>query len=170
MSTNLETNKETIRRLTESFNALDRETFDTCYAEHIVVHSSRGKDRTMDHNAHWKEVLGMFRVYPDLNAKIENMVAEDDRVFVRWTYAGTHEGRTETGLFDPTGKRAAWAAWCEYRLEGGRVVEAWNIADSLYRLEQLGLVELPTQRQDKEPAEEPRSENVIRIKSSPPTT
>lgn len=138
-----ERNKHAIRRLTESFNALGREAFDSCYAEEIVVHASTGDDRTMDHEAHWHEVQGMFSVFPDLHATVENMVAEEDRVFVRWTYAGTHQGRTPSGI-EPTGRTAAWAAWCEYRLEEGRVAEAWNLSDGLHQLKQLGLVEIAT--------------------------
>lgn len=157
-----EQNKETIRRLTRSFNARDRETFDSCYAEHVTVHAANGKDRTMDHEAHWREVLGMFEVFPDLEATVEHMVAEGDRVFVRWTYAGTHQGKSGSGIIEPTGRHAAWAAWCEYRLEGGRVVEAWNLSDTWHRFEQLGLLELPKRNEDHE---EERSRNVVRVRS-----
>lgn len=133
-------NKETIRRLTHSFNTRDREAFDACYATQITVHASNGNDRTMDHDAHWREVQGMFRTFSDLHATIHNMMAEGDRVFVRWTYAGTHEGTSETSTIEPTGRKAAWAVWCEYRLEDGRVVEAWNISDGLHQLRQLDLL------------------------------
>ena len=170
MKTTPEQNKKTTRRFVEAFNEHDREAFLTCCAEHSVLHASRGTQRTLDLDTHWQDCLNFYQLFPDIYATIENMVAEGDRVFLRQTLSGTHEGKTEGGRFEPTGKKATWAYWCEYRFENGLIVEMWCLIDALYQLEQFGLVELPTRRQDEEPAEEPRSKDVIRIRSSPPTT
>ena len=66
------------------------------------------------------------------------MLAEDDRVFVRWTYAGTHDGATD-GV-EATGLDVEWRHWSEYRLEDGAVVEAWQLSDGLHLNMELGLV------------------------------
>jgi predicted ester cyclase len=40
-----------------------------------------------------KELLNMFRsAFPDLNATIEDQIAEDDKVVSRLTVRGTHQG------------------------------------------------------------------------------
>lgn len=156
-------NKETIERLTRTFNDLDREAFDACYAEEIHVHSISGT-RTMDHDEHWEEVLGIFESFPDLEATMESLVAEGDRVFGRWVYAGTFDGfpkeepdpeavedpgdeteKTDAETSDPVadavGTHVEWRHWSEYRLEDGRVVEAWQLSDGLHLNTELGFVE-----------------------------
>jgi predicted ester cyclase len=53
-----------------------------------------------------REVVNMFRsAMPDLKVVVEDMIAEGDKVVVRYTLEGTHEGE----LFGvaPTGRRLA---------------------------------------------------------------
>lgn len=130
-------NKGVVKQLTESFNTLDRETFDPCYADEIVVHT---KDEAMrpDHDTHWSHVLDIFESFPNLHATIDSMMAENDRVFVRWTYAGTHDGTTDDT--ESTGVDVEWRHWSEYRFEEGAIVRAWQLSDSLYLNLELGLV------------------------------
>lgn len=135
-----EENKAAIQRLTDAFNERDRETFDTCYAERIVVHGA-DQDWTPTHDEHWEQVLGIFEAFPDLQATTQAMIAEGDEVFVRWIYAGTHQGAVR-GVA-PTGRRVEWQAWSHYRLEDGRVVEAWQLSDILHLYDALGIVEVP---------------------------
>lgn len=146
METRPEQNKEVIRRLTESFNDRDRAAFDSCYTDEIAVHASNGADRRMDHDAHWQEVQGIFRTFPDLEATIDMLLSEGDRVFVRWTYSGTHTGKSHEGANEPTGKQASWTLWSVYRLVDGRLAEAWNIADIVHLYSQLGFTELPKRK------------------------
>lgn len=136
-----EENKAVVHQLMEAFNSRDREAFDACYAEEIVVHGRRG-DRTLDHDAHWAEVQSIFQTFPDRKEKLLGMAAEDDHVFIYWTNTATHLGKSESGI-EPTGKQAEWWGFSDYRFEDGKIVEAWQIHDSLDLYLQLGLVELP---------------------------
>jgi predicted ester cyclase len=70
------------------------------------------------------------------------LVAEGDRVFQYWTYSGTHLGSTEGGR-KPTGKRAEWRAFSDYRFEDGVIVEATQLHDTYEQYLQLGLIEAP---------------------------
>lgn len=135
-----EENKEIVHRATDAFNELDRESFDPCYADEVVVHGRRD-ERRMDHDEHWEEVLSMFEVVPDLHATTEAMIAEDDRVFVRWTYAGTPAA--EIRGVEPSGERVEWAKWSEYRLEDGAIAEAWQLSDRLHLYDTIGVIEVP---------------------------
>lgn len=128
-----------MHQLVEAFNERDRERFDACYGPEIVVHASSGETRTMNQDEHWDEVLGMFKVFPNLHARIDGMLSDGDRLFLRGAYTGTHEGSSGRSNLEPTGRTATWAWWCEYRFEGGRIVEAWNIYDDVSQLQQLGL-------------------------------
>jgi len=61
---------------------------------------------------------------------------------VNWTYSGTHLGSTPDR--EPTGKRAEWRAFSDYRFEDGVIVEATQIHDTYEQFLQLGLIEPPT--------------------------
>jgi predicted ester cyclase len=76
--------------------------------------------------------------FPDLELRPVAMVAAGDLVAAHLAARGTH-----LGLFQgvpPTGR--SWAAGCTalYRVEAGRIAEAWVTWDQLALLEQLGAV------------------------------
>jgi steroid delta-isomerase-like uncharacterized protein len=72
---------------------------------------------------------------------IEDMVAEADRVVVRWTNKGTHVG--ELAGMPATGKTFEIAGIDIYRVEGGKLAEHWHVVDMLSLLQQLGFVPAP---------------------------
>ena len=74
--------------------------------------------------------------FPDLQIIIEDMIAEGDRVAVRSTVCGTHQGDF-LGL-PPTDRRVAVVAMELYRLVAGQIVERWAVVDTLALLRQLG--------------------------------
>ena len=69
---------------------------------------------------------------------IEDVIAEGDRVAVRWTNAGTHVGAF-LGI-PPTGRSFRIAGIDIYRLTDGRMAEHWHVVDQLTMLQQLGLI------------------------------
>jgi predicted ester cyclase len=69
---------------------------------------------------------------------IEDLIAEGEKVVVRYTFRGTHQGQWR-GL-PPTGKAVTFTATVTYRIVDGKVVEAWQNADNLSMLRQLGLI------------------------------
>jgi steroid delta-isomerase-like uncharacterized protein len=82
-----------------------------------------------------------FAGIPDLTAKIEDLVAEGDKVVVRFTAEGTHEG-TLLGV-PPTGKRLRVSGISIYRLAEAKIVEHWEEGDRLGLLQQLGVIPTP---------------------------
>ena len=86
-----------------------------------------------------KQKWAMYFVgIPDLTARIEDLVAEGDKVVVRFTAEGTHEG-TLLGV-PPTGKRLRVSGISIYRLAEGKIVEHWEEGDRLGLLQQLGVI------------------------------
>jgi steroid delta-isomerase-like uncharacterized protein len=69
---------------------------------------------------------------------VEDMVAEGDRVVVRWRSRGTHSGDF-VGL-PPTGRSYEMAGIDVHRLEHGRLAEHWHVVDQLALLQQLGVL------------------------------
>ena len=60
---------------------------------------------------------------------IEDLIAEDDRIVVRWTNAGTHVG--EFAGIPPTGRTFTIAGIDIYRVADGQLCEHWHVIDQL---------------------------------------
>jgi predicted ester cyclase len=69
---------------------------------------------------------------------IEEMIAEGDRVVVRWTSRGIHQGELH-GL-PPTNKQVTNSGVNIFRIADGRIAEVWDIMDRLWMWQQLGVL------------------------------
>ena len=74
---------------------------------------------------------------------IEDVIAEGDRVAVRWTNAGTNVGDF-LGI-PATGRSFSVPGIDIYRLEDGKLAEHWHVIDMYSQLIQLGLLPAPDQ-------------------------
>ena len=72
---------------------------------------------------------------------IEDVIAERDRVVVRWTGSGKHVG--EFMGIPPTGRSFTIAGIDIHRIEDGRIAEHWHVVDQLSLMQQLGLIPGP---------------------------
>jgi len=72
---------------------------------------------------------------------VEDLLAVGDKVVIRWTIRGTHQGPF-LGIA-PTGKSAIWSGLNIFRLAGGKIVEEWGVADIAGLLHQLGALPMP---------------------------
>ena len=91
-----------------------------------------------------KGVVAMFRsAMPDLRVVVEDMIAEGDKVAARYTLEGTHAG--ELFGIPPTGKRLSVKSISVERVSGGKIREHWRITDSLDMMQQLGVMEQPSE-------------------------
>jgi steroid delta-isomerase-like uncharacterized protein len=89
-----------------------------------------------------KEVVSMFRnAMPDLKVVIEDMIAEGDKVAVRYTLEGTHE--SELFGVPPTGQRLSIKSISVERVSDGKIREHWRITDGLDMMQQLGVTSMP---------------------------
>lgn len=68
-------------------------------------------------------VSTMYRAHPDLHFTIDDLVAEGDRVTIRWTLRGTNTGPM-LGR-PPTGKPVELSAIVIFRITGGKIAERW---------------------------------------------
>ena len=87
-----------------------------------------------------KRFAATFReAFPDLECTIEDMIAEGDKVVMRFRGGGTHQGETE--VFGPhTGKRMEMTGSTIKRLSGGKILEACTNSDALGMMRHLGLI------------------------------
>src|SRR5919107_608084 len=80
------------------------------------------------------------KAFPDLENTIEDMVAEGDKVVMRFSGSGTHEGETTEAFGSPTGKRMEITGITIKRFADGKIVEAWTNFDALGMMQQLGVM------------------------------
>ena len=91
-----------------------------------------------------KQLIGTYlAAYPDLHHTVEDQIAEGDKVVTRWTATGTQQG--ELPGLPATGKSAKVMGIWVHRLAGGKIVESWNVWDTLGMLQQLGAIPSPGQ-------------------------
>ena len=90
-----------------------------------------------------RQFAATFRgAFPDLENTIEDMVAEDEKVVMRFRGSGTHLGETEA-FGPPTGNRMEITGITIKRLTDGKIVEAWTNFDALGMMQQLGVIAAP---------------------------
>ena len=73
--------------------------------------------------------------FRDLHLKIEDIIAEGDKVVVRFSAAGTHAGDP---LAPATGRKVTFAGVIIARMAKGRFVESWNNIEQLGLFRQIG--------------------------------
>jgi steroid delta-isomerase-like uncharacterized protein len=76
--------------------------------------------------------------FPDIHYTIDDMLAEGDRVAIRWTWEGTHDGQFR--VFARSGKRHRNSGIAIYEVRDGKIVKTWLETDRLGHLQQLGVV------------------------------
>jgi steroid delta-isomerase-like uncharacterized protein len=77
-----------------------------------------------------RSLKDMRAAFPDLQIVVEELIAEDDRVVARCTYAGTHRGSFQRRA--PTGRLLRWEGVTIYRIRDGKIVAEWAIWDQTF--------------------------------------
>ena len=72
----------------------------------------------------------------DARYEVDDLIAEGDRVVVRWRLLGTHKGAFR-GIA-PTGRPITLKGIAIYRVEGGKLMERWVVSDLYGVLEESG--------------------------------
>jgi predicted ester cyclase len=129
-----EENKAVLRREVEE---LYNHTGNLDVVEEISHEPTSGEVRGIEGA---RRFAATFReAFPDLQNAIEDMVAEGDKVAMRFGGSGTHLGETEA-FGPPTGKRMKLTGITIKRLTDGKIVEAWTNFDALGMMQQLGVI------------------------------
>ena len=74
--------------------------------------------------------------FPDLQARVEDVVAAGDKVAVRVRFRGTHSG--EFLGIPATGRTVEYVSHEFYRVAGGLIAEEWICSDMASLLGQIG--------------------------------
>jgi len=128
-----EKNKQVLKRLVEEgynkrqVDVVD-ELFDSTYVEHtngIVANGSEVVRQT---------IIYLTQESPSFKMVIDGMVAEGDKIAMRWIYSGTNKKYNKHVIINGI-------YIC--RFDKGKIVEGWQVFDNLTRYKQLGYTLLP---------------------------
>ena len=75
---------------------------------------------------------------PTWQMTVDEIIAEDDRVMVRWTFNGIQVG--EYSGLPPTHKDVTYSGINIFRIANGKIAEIWDIYDRLWLWQQLGVL------------------------------
>ncbi len=88
-----EENKTLARRAWEMvFNQRNLDALDVFYAADAVWHQPDQDLQGLEEVKQW--LARPFEAFPDLNVTVDDMIAEGDKVVIRYTSRGTHQGET----------------------------------------------------------------------------
>ena len=132
----LEQNKAIARRFVEellgkgSYSLFDELTVEN-YADHNLPSGVTAR-----------QSISAFRAgFPEARFRVEDILAEADKVVVRYAVEGTHTGNF-FGI-PATGKSITMTGISIYRIVNGKLTEAWVQYDQLGLMQQLGVVPMP---------------------------
>jgi steroid delta-isomerase-like uncharacterized protein len=91
-----------------------------------------------DWNGHKQLFIAFTSAFPDLSSNIVAMVAEGDKVAVRFNITGTHKGEFQ-GI-PPTGKKVSFSGMDFLTIIDGKVEEEWESIDTMGVMQQIGAI------------------------------
>lgn len=132
-----ERNKTTVRRVFEElFNRRDLDVADELFSPDYRNHA--GPDLAGPDGMK-RLIRELTDAFPDHETRINDIVAEGDRVAVRVTFIGTHRG--DFRGMGATGKKFSQMQMHLVRVdEAGRALDHWAVRDDLGMMGQLGLL------------------------------
>ena len=131
-------NKALMRRwFEEVWNQRRKEAIWEMFAAEGIAHGLGGDNSSIRGPEGFAAFHASFVAgFPDLKVAVEDVLAEGDRVAVRWRASGSLTG---PGLgLAPTNRAMSVTGMSFVRIQGGLIVEAWNNFDVLGMHQQVG--------------------------------
>ena len=131
----MEKNKEIVRRLYEE--CLNKRNFELLNV--FIANDYAGSKDESGPAGFAGNVQSIIKAFPDIQWKVEYLIAEDNKVVVRWSWQGTHTD-TFRGFFPATQKQVTDHAIAIYEFDNYKIVKASIQTDRLGFLQQLGII------------------------------
>jgi len=132
---NVEANKALIRRYIDAVWS----TGDLNFAHEVLadtfVDDTAPPGTAADRAGHHQNVTAFRAAFPDAQFRLQDLIAEGDKVVVRWTMQAHHQG-SFFGL-PPTGKPCTLDGIDIYQVADGKIVAAWHRENLLGLLRQI---------------------------------
>jgi steroid delta-isomerase-like uncharacterized protein len=129
-------NKAAIRRtMEEIWNRGDVSRIPELVTSDYIAHQAGGQ-QVKGQDGFGNMVATARAGFPDLQCRIDELVAEGDNVVCRFTMSGTQLG--EYNGMPPTGNKLSYQAMYVTRMKDGKSAETWAFSDQTTAQQQLG--------------------------------
>ena len=133
----LEANKQLYRDFLETVvNKRQPEALSRFLADDLIEHNAN-----IARVGRKKFLASVLAGFSDYHGEIQEILAEGNRIVVRTVWTGTQDGPFLD--LPPSGRKLRFTTADFFRIENGRLVEHWDVVDSLPRAVALGLVPPP---------------------------
>jgi steroid delta-isomerase-like uncharacterized protein len=135
-------NKEIVpRAYLDGMNRRDMVVIKELFAPCYVCHFPAGQGEVTGREAFIETLSGFLAAFDDLTFSVEDVLAEGDRVVLRWSavgrHAGDYAGLPPGRVIPATGRTVHFSATDIYRIEDGQIAEEWNTFDGYHVLAQM---------------------------------
>ena len=138
----VENNKAIARRFIQVLGDGNLDVIEELAAPSLVVRYPT-ISQVIQSSREFRHVLAGFRsAFPDSALRVEEEIAEGEKVVIRWSFSGTHKGSI-MGI-PATDKKVTWTGITIYRIVDGKVVEEQGEEDFAGFFRQVGLVRQPS--------------------------
>lgn len=133
----IQENKQVVLKFNKGMGKGERSVLDTLTTPDFVQHNlTTGMDAGREEAKRGNELAHM--AFPDVTITNDDIVAEGNRVVLRFTFKGTQTG--QLGNIAPTGKKTEFSRIGIFRLVEGKIAEIWMLNDFLRSYQQLGVL------------------------------
>jgi steroid delta-isomerase-like uncharacterized protein len=130
-----EANAALVLESIEAFNAGDTGRLLAVTAPDIVIHYAELPE-PLHGREMWQQGFKLIRrAFPDLEAQVDDLVAAKDKVAIRVSFRGTHQGEFQ-GI-PANGRTINYVSHEFYRVENGLFAEEWICSDMATLFRQL---------------------------------
>jgi steroid delta-isomerase-like uncharacterized protein len=134
----IEENKALARRwLEEVWNKVNLDAVDELCTTNFSFNYAAPR-ASSDQEGYKKTVAMLTAGVSDIKTTAEDMVAEGDKVAVRWKGSAKHTG--EFMGVTGTGKQITWTGISIIHIEDGKIAEEWGEMDMLGMMQQVGII------------------------------
>jgi predicted SnoaL-like aldol condensation-catalyzing enzyme len=135
----LQENKELARRYHQDiYKALRLDVADEILTPDFIVHwpmPGPGPEGVKQDAAGYAGIFEVEQLTED------DILAEGDKVMIRWTFRGKHHGAM--GDIAPTGREVTFTGFDLFRIADGKLAELWTNFDELGMMQQIGAIPQP---------------------------
>ena len=138
-----EDNKAAVRACLETVSQENSDALDRILSPDYVLHDPalpeevRGAEGLRELLAEYRTAIGGVRL------TIDHQFTDGDNVATRWFVRGRHQG--ELMGASPSGREIAFSGVTISRCRDGKIVEEWEICDTLGLLQQIGAIPAPVE-------------------------
>ncbi len=132
-----ENNKAVVRRMVEAFNKADVRTIDKVVHPKFISRTPPHPGTKPNREGLKRQIKLLHTAFPDARYKIDELIADGDKVYLRWTMTAINKG-PYMGM-QPTGKRMTHYGQELLRFKGGKIVERHGQSDNIEFMQKLGL-------------------------------